>query len=79
MKGKKNDFSMTFFVRKKVNSTEDTQVLYLKYVHNTDKAIKWLEANNICWDYANIYCRRTRKYIDRVYKDVNFDAHKIDK
>ncbi len=68
MKGVKNDFSMTFFVRDPEDlSRKDTQVLYLQYVHNTEKAILWCKSNSISWDYANVYERRTRKFLERVY------------
>ena len=60
MKGKKNDFSVTFFFYKK-------KVLHLHFVHNTDKAFNWLNAKNIEWSHANIYDRRTGKYLKRVY------------
>lgn len=68
MKGVKNDFSMTFFLRDPdANSTEDKQVLYLQYVHDTQKAITWCKSMGITWDYANVYERRTRKFIERAY------------
>lgn len=69
MKGAKNDFSMTFFIKDCNERTKpvDTQVLFLHYVHDTDKAIRWLKSNGIQWDYANIYVRRTREFKERVY------------
>jgi len=70
MKGRKNDFSMTFFIRSSEKGN-DRQVLYLQYVHDTDKAILWCKKNNINWDYANIYNRRTREYIKRIYNPVS--------
>lgn len=68
MKGAKNDFSMTFFVRNpSQDHATDKQVLFLKYVHDTDKAIVWVKSHSISWDYANIYNRRSRAFIERVY------------
>jgi hypothetical protein len=68
MKGRKNDFSMTFFVRDpQRNRTQDHQTLYLQYVHDTDKALIWLRDKSIPWDYANIYHRRSREFISRIY------------
>lgn len=60
MKGKKNDFAMTFFYFKK-------KVLHLHFVHNTDKAIKWTNDKNIQWGHANIYDRRTGEFLKRIY------------
>lgn len=69
MKGAKNDFSMTFFVKdSEVRSKPvDRQVLFLRYVHDTEKAIRWLKSRQINWDYANIYVRRTREFKERIY------------
>ncbi len=71
MKGAKNDFSMTFFVKDSDVRTKpvDKQVLFLHYVHDTNKAILWLKSHGIKWDYANIYYRRTRKFAERIYNN----------
>jgi len=59
MKGKKNDYSMTFYNR-------EERRLFLEYVHNTKKAIEWVRSKNIPWTHAMIYDRRTRKKIERI-------------
>lgn len=59
MKGKKNDFSITFY-------NGEVKRLFLEYVHDTDKAIKWVNSNKIEWTHAMIYDRRTRAKIDRI-------------
>ena len=64
MKGKKNDFSMTFY-----NGEEKR--LFLEYVHNTNTAISWVNQKNIPWTHAMIYERRTRKKIDRITNPRN--------
>ncbi len=62
MKGKKNDFSMTFY-----NGEEKR--LFLEFVHNTETAISWVNSKGIEWTHANIYERRTRKFIERIYNN----------
>lgn len=64
MKGKKNDFSMTFYL-------ENERVMFMEYVHNTEKAIKWMEEKNKSWSHAMIYDRRTREKIERI-KNENY-------
>ena len=59
MKGKKNDFSMTFY------NGEERQ-LFLEYVHNTEKAINWVNGKNITWTHAMVYERRSREKLDRI-------------
>ena len=59
MKGKKNDFSMTFY-----NGEE--RRLFLEYVHDTDKSIKWVEKKGIKWTHAMVYDRRTRAKVNRI-------------
>jgi len=59
MKGKKNDFSMTFY-------DGEERRLFLEFVHNTDKAEKWMERKNIRWTHAMVYNRRTREKITRI-------------
>lgn len=59
MKGKKNDFSMTFY-----NGEE--RRLFLEYVHDTDKSIKWVEKKGIKWTHAMVYDRRTRAKVERI-------------
>ncbi len=60
MKGKKNDFSMTFYENQE-------RVLFLEYVHSTDKAIEWIE-KVACknWTHAMVYDRRTREKVNRI-------------
>lgn len=65
MRGKKNDFSMTFY-----NNNE--RVLFMEYVHDTNEAIKWVE--NVMkkqWTHAMVYERRTREKIDRIINPRN--------
>lgn len=68
MRGKKNDYSMTFY-------NNNDMVIFLQYVHDTDKAIKWVENlirerklknNHTHWTHAMVYDRRTRQKIDRI-------------
>lgn len=59
MRGKKNDFSMTFY-----NGEE--RRLFLEYVHDTNKAIAWVNSRQIQWTHAMIYDRRTRQPLDRI-------------
>lgn len=62
MKGKKNDFSMTFY-----NSEE--KVMFLEFVHDTETAQKWMRNKNINWTHAMIYDRRTREKIERIINE----------
>ena len=59
MKGKKNDFSMTFY-----NGEE--RRLFMEFVHTTEGAIKWVKAQKIPWTHAMVYNRRTREPITRL-------------
>jgi hypothetical protein len=59
MKGKKNDYSMTFYRKQR-------KVLFLEFVHDTTKAKEWVKAKNIEWTHAMIYERRTREKIQRI-------------
>lgn len=59
MKGKKNDYSMTFY------NNEDRR-LFMQYVHNTETAIKWVNDKGIVWTHAMIYDRRTRERVARI-------------
>jgi len=59
MKGKKNDFSMTFY------NGEDRR-LFLGFVHDTEKAVKWIEEKGIEWTHSMVYDRRTREKVDRI-------------
>lgn len=67
MKGRKNDFSMTFY-------NEDEKRLFLEFVHDTNKAIAWVNAQNIEWTHAMLYDRRTRQKIDRIINPVEMKA-----
>lgn len=60
MRGKKNDFSMTFY-------NGEVRRLFLEYVHDTNVAIRWVNNKRIEWTHAMIYERRTRKKIKRVF------------
>jgi hypothetical protein len=59
MKGKKNDFSMSFWDK------DGTRVLFLEYVHDTEAAKRWAKAKNINWVLVNIYDRRTRQKVEQ--------------
>lgn len=61
MQGKKNDFSMTFY-----NGEERT--MFLEFVHNTNKAIVWINQKNIQWTHAMVYNRRTKEKLERIIK-----------
>ena len=59
MKGVKNDYSMTFY-------NHNEKCLFLEFVHNTDKAVSWVNGKGIEWTHAMIYNRRTREKISRI-------------
>ena len=59
MKGKKNDFSISFF-------NEEQRVMFLEYVHDTQKAVDWVNNKGITWSYGNIYDRRTREFLKQI-------------
>jgi hypothetical protein len=62
MKGKKNDFSMTFY-------HDQERILFLEYVHDTNKALKWVENNGFGhYTHYVTYNRRTRERLERVVK-----------
>ena len=63
MKGKKNDFSMTFY-------NQEEKRLFMEFVHNTEKAVKWVNAKNIPWTHAMVYNRRTREPITRIKNEI---------
>ena len=60
MQGKKNDYSMSFY-------DGEERTMFLEFVHNTNKAIIWVNTKKIQWTHAMVYDRRTRKKIDRIY------------
>jgi hypothetical protein len=62
MKGLKNDFSMTFY-----NGEEKR--LFLEFVHDTNKAIQWVNQKDIEWTHVMVYNRRTREKVARLIKD----------
>lgn len=62
MKGKKNDYAATFF-------NNDEKVLHLGFVHDTKKAAQWVNNEGITWTHGNIYDRRTREFVTRIYPD----------
>lgn len=59
MKGRKNDFSMSFY-----NDQERT--MFLEFVHDTEKAILWTQNKGVIFTHYVIYDRRTRAQIKRV-------------
>ena len=66
MKGKKNDFSMTFYDGEKKR-------LFMEYVHDTNKMIDWVNSKQIEWTHAMVYDRRTReKYPGSLIREFNF-------
>ncbi len=50
---------MTFY-------NQEQRVLFLEYVNNTDKAVKWVDSKSIEWTHAMIYERKTRQKLDRI-------------
>lgn len=65
MKGIKNDFSIVFYNVSK-------RVLYLKYVHNTYNAVKWVKEKNIVFTFYRVYNRRNETFIgDYLADDIN--------
>ncbi len=65
MRGRKNDFSMTFY-------NENERVVFLEYVHDTNVAIKWVEEKaKRDWTHAMVYDRRTREKLDRIMNSRN--------
>ena len=63
MKGRKNDFSVTFY-------DGENRRLFMEYVHDTRKAVRWVESQKIKWTHGNVYERRTREFITRIYPDT---------
>ena len=68
MKGKKNDFSMSYW-------KDGVRVFFMEFVQKTEDSDKWLEkiksyatGKKIDWDEVNIYERRTRKFIQKIKK-----------
>ena len=43
--------------------------LFLEFVHNTDKAVEWVNNKGIEWTHAMIYERRTRLKVDRIINE----------
>lgn len=62
MKGKKNDFSISFYFKSQ-------RVLFLQYVHDTLKAENWVRSKGIEWTHYVVYNRRTRQELQRVYNN----------
>lgn len=62
MKGKKNDYSITFY-------NKEEKRLFLEFVHDTQKAIKWVESKDIEWTHAMVYDRRTREKLQRLINE----------
>jgi hypothetical protein len=46
MKGKKNDFSMTFY-------DGEQKRLFMEYVHNTNKMVDWVNSRKIEWTHCH--------------------------
>lgn len=59
MKGTKNDFSITFY-------DGEEKRLFMEFVHDTAKAVQWVDSRSIVWTHAMIYNRRTREKVDRI-------------
>lgn len=62
MRGKKNDFSISYYF-------EASRVLFLGYVHDTNRATAWVNSKGIKWTHYVIYDRRTRALLDVVYNN----------
>jgi len=66
MKGRKNDFSMSFY------NSENKRVLFLEYVHDTCTAVKWVGQKIPFCAYYRLYERRTRKPLGKYsFKDCH--------
>ncbi|AWL77778.1 hypothetical protein DKB58_01780 [Capnocytophaga canimorsus] len=70
MKGKNNDFSMSFYHNGQLR-------LFLKYVHNTNRAVQWVNAKGIPWDYYIIYERRTERKLETVTNNYAIPRYSI--
>lgn len=58
----KNDYSCIVFKSNQV-------LIKLEYVHSIYALTKWLDGSKYNeWEYINIYCRRSRRYISRQIK-----------
>ena len=44
----------------------DERTMFLGFVHNTEKAIEWVNQKGIKWTHSMVYDRRTRAKIDRI-------------
>lgn len=66
MKGKKNDFSITFY-----NGEEKR--LFMEFVQDTNDTIRWMKRQGIEWTHGMLYERRTRRTIGRLYPDGRID------
>lgn len=44
----------------------DEKRLFMEFVHDTAKAIQWVNGRSIDWTHAMIYNRRTREKVDRI-------------
>jgi len=62
MKGKDNDFSITFY-----NGEEKR--LFMEFVQDTNYTIKWMRRKGIEWTHGMLYERRTKRTIGRIYPD----------
>ena len=62
MKGKKNDFSLTFY-------NDQERILFLEFVHDTGKAVAWANKKGINWTHYVVYDRRTRKQLQRILRE----------
>ena len=43
--------------------------LFLEFVHDTNKAIQWVNQKDIEWTHVMVYNRRTREKVARLIKD----------
>lgn len=66
---KKNDYSITVF------NKENQYLGFIKYVHNIKYTANWLNNSRRFnqWYYMNIYNRRSRNFIKRVYRNEQID------
>jgi hypothetical protein len=62
MKGKKNDYSISFF-------NDENRIMFIEFVHDTKKAVQWMDSKKLNWTHGNIYDRRKREFITRIYPD----------
>lgn len=60
---------MSFYYREP-GAKYDVRTMFLKFVHNTSDAVKWVDKKGIKWTHAVIYNRRTKTKVNTI-KNIN--------